>query len=69
MKLKVYRTLWGVLTETDGEKAESPVLQTEEGKGRYREGSTILHTEEGKGRYIEGSTILHTEEGKGSYGV
>merc|ERR1719244_855427 len=30
MKLRVYRTLWGILTETDGEKAESPMLKTEE---------------------------------------
>ena len=30
MKLKVYRTLWGVLQETDGDKAGSPVLGLEE---------------------------------------
>jgi len=30
MKLRVFRTLWGVLADTDGEKAESPVLDIEE---------------------------------------
>ena len=30
MKLKVYRTLWGVLQETDGDKAGSPVLGLEQ---------------------------------------
>ena len=30
MKLEVYRTLWGVLAETDGDKAGSPVLDLEE---------------------------------------
>ena len=30
MKLKVYRTLWGVLQETDGDKAGSPVPGLEE---------------------------------------
>ncbi len=28
----MYRGLWGVLTETDGEKAGSPFLDFEEGK-------------------------------------
>ena len=31
MKLRVYRTLWGVLHETDGASAESPFLDTDEG--------------------------------------
>ena len=30
MKLRVYRTLWGVLQETDGDKAGSPVPGLEE---------------------------------------
>ena len=30
MRLRVYRTLWGVLEEGDGAKAGSPVLGTEE---------------------------------------
>ena len=30
MKLRVYRTLWGVLKETDGDKAGSPFLELEE---------------------------------------
>ena len=30
MKLRVFRTLWGVLAETDGDKAGSPVLQLED---------------------------------------
>jgi len=30
MKLRVFRTLWGVLAETDGDKAGSPVLDLEE---------------------------------------
>ena len=30
MKLRVFRTLWGVLADTDGEKAESPVLDIDE---------------------------------------
>jgi len=30
MKLRVYRTLWGVLAEADGASAESPFLGTEE---------------------------------------
>ena len=29
MKLCVYRTLWGILKETDGDKAESPFLELE----------------------------------------
>ena len=33
MKLRVYRTLWGVLAEADGASAESPFLGTEEGNG------------------------------------
>ena len=34
MKLRVYRTLWGVLAEADGASAESPFLGTEEGNGQ-----------------------------------
>ena len=30
MKLRVFRTLWGVLGECDGDKAGSPVLGLEE---------------------------------------
>ena len=30
MRLRVYRTLWGVLGECDGDKAGSPVLGLEE---------------------------------------
>jgi len=30
MKLRVYRTLWGVLADTDGEKAECPFLDIDE---------------------------------------
>ena len=33
MKLRVYRTLWGVLAEADGASAESPFLGTEEDYG------------------------------------
>ena len=29
MKLRVYRTLWGVLSDTDGDKAKSPFLDIE----------------------------------------
>jgi hypothetical protein len=31
MKLRMYRGLWGVLTETEGEKAGSPFLEFEAG--------------------------------------
>ena len=30
MKLRVFRTLWGVLSEADGDKAGSPVLELED---------------------------------------
>ena len=32
MKLRMYRGLWGVLTETDGERAGSPFLDFEKGE-------------------------------------
>ena len=32
MKLRVYRTLWGVLAEADGQLAESPFTNTEQGR-------------------------------------
>ncbi len=34
MKLRVYRTLWGVLAETDGDKAASPFLDLDSGNSR-----------------------------------